>query len=213
MHLLVGISLAVGATSLVLALGASALGSARWMALPRPVPFLVWLLVLGADVAIAMWTVRRLERRTTRQSVAAVIEREQSMRASSVRGVIEVADSGALGRRAASMLGQRLAPAASKLAPAESKTVRRGAMQATGAATAAVAALVFAVPNANDGMLAIFQPVRAWKGTLLPRIQFANLPPAVLRGEPLRLEIQAPRRGTLSLSQRTPGEAWITRDV
>ena len=25
----------------------SALGSARWMALPRPVPFLVWLLVLG----------------------------------------------------------------------------------------------------------------------------------------------------------------------
>src|ERR1700754_1769199 len=81
MHIAVGIALAIGATALLLALGASVLGSARWMALPRPVPFLIWLVVVGVDVAIVFWTARQLDRRTTRQSVAAVIEREQSMRA------------------------------------------------------------------------------------------------------------------------------------
>src|SRR5689334_21742973 len=84
MHIVVGVTLAVGATCLLLALGASALGSARWMALPRSVPFLVWLLVFAADVAVIFWTVRQLKRRTTRHSVAAAIEREQSMRAGSL---------------------------------------------------------------------------------------------------------------------------------
>ncbi len=211
MHLVVGLALAVGATGLLLALGAAALGSARWMALPRPVPFLVWALVLGSNVVVALWTIRRIDRRATRESVAAAIEREQSMRAGSVRGVMEVADSGALGRRAAATIGARLAPAASRLVPSEQRSMRRGAMQATGAATAAVAMLAFAVPN--DGLLAIFRPVRAWQGTLLPPIHFANLPPAVLRGEALRVQITALRRGTLMLSQRSPGEGWITREV
>ena len=56
MHIIAGLALAVGATCLVLALGVSFLGSARWMALPRPVPFLVWLVVLAADVGIVVWT-------------------------------------------------------------------------------------------------------------------------------------------------------------
>ena len=67
LHLLAGIALAVGATALLLAVGASVLGSSRWMSLPRPIPFLVWLIVLAADAAIVVWTVRRLDRRTTRQ--------------------------------------------------------------------------------------------------------------------------------------------------
>ena len=104
MHIVAGLALAVGATCLVLALGASALGSARWMSLPRPVPFLVWLLVFAADVAIVSWTARRLARRTTRQNVAATIEREQSLRAGQLRGALEVGESGALGRRAAARL-------------------------------------------------------------------------------------------------------------
>jgi hypothetical protein len=83
MHMIVGLALAVGATCLLLAIGAGTLGSARWMALPRPVPFLIWALVLAADVGVVVWTARRLERRTTRGSVAAAIEREQSMRAGS----------------------------------------------------------------------------------------------------------------------------------
>ena len=47
------------------------------MALPRHGPFLVWLVVLVADVAVVVWTIRRLDRRATRHSVAAAIEREQ----------------------------------------------------------------------------------------------------------------------------------------
>ena len=76
-----------------------------------------------------------------------------------------------------------------------------------------MAALAFAVPNFNDGLLAILRPVQAWNGTLLPRIAFTNLPPAVLRGETVRLQIAAARRGTITLSQRMPGEAWATQTV
>jgi hypothetical protein len=77
----------------------------------------------------------------------------------------------------------------------------------------AVAALVFTVPNFNDGMLAILQPVSAWKGTLLPHLAFENLPPDVLRGETVRIRINAPRRTSVSLSQRIPGEAWRTQTL
>jgi hypothetical protein len=213
MHVLVGVALAVGATCLLLALGASALGSARWMALPRPVPFLVWLLVIAADVAVVVWTVRRLDRRTTRHSVAATIEREQSLRAGSLRGALEVGTSGALGRRAAAMVSERLAPAGPRLVPGEQRALRRGVVQAGIAAAIAAAALLFAAPNFNDGLQAILKPVHAWNGTLLPRISFANLPPAVLRGETLRLQVAAAQRGTIMLSQRVPGEAWATQTV
>src|SRR5215471_17105930 len=125
MHLLAGFALAVGATALVLAIGASALGSARWMALPRPLPFLVCFVVV-ADVAVVFWTARQLDRRATRSSVAAAIEREQALRAGALRGVIEVADSGALGRRAADVVSARLTPAGPRLAPVERRAVRRG---------------------------------------------------------------------------------------
>ena len=183
------------------------------MALPRSVPFLVWLLVLAADVAIIVWTVRQLERRTTRNSVAAAIEREQSLRAGALRGAIEVGNSGALGRRAAAAVGDRLAPAGTRLAPGAERTMRRHAGQATGVAAVAIAALIFIAPSHNDGLAAILKPVQAWQGTLLPRLAFANFPPAVLRGETLRLRIAASQRGTVSLAQRVPGEAWTTRTV
>ena len=213
MHVFAGLALSVSLTALLLAAGASTLGSARWMSLPRGLPFAVWLLIAAANVGVVLWTARRLERRATRQSVAAAIEREQALRSGALRGVIEVADSGALGRRAASVVAARLAPAGSRLAPEERRSVRRGAVQATGVATVAAAALAFAAPNFNDGMLALLKPVSAWRGTLLPRIAFEGLPPAVLRGETLRLHIAAPQRGTLTLSERVPGEAWSTRTV
>jgi hypothetical protein len=212
-HVLVGLALGIGATCLLLALGASTLGGARWMSLPRPFPFIVWLLVLSANAAVVWWTVRRLERRTARHTVAAAIEREQSMRAGSVRGAMEVANSGALGRRAAAAVGEKLEPAGSRLAPVAQRSAARGAMQATGAATVAFAALAFTAPKFNDGLLAILKPVSAWQGTLLPRIGFNNLPPEVLRGETLRLQIAAAQRGTVTLSQRMPGEAWATQTV
>lgn len=213
MHVLIGLTIALGTTALLLAAGASTLGGARWMKLPRGVPFAVWLVIIAANVAVVLWTVRRLERRATRQTVAAAIEREQALRSGALRGAIEVADSGALGRRAAAAVGERLAPAHNRLAPAERRAVRRGALRATGAATVAAAALAFAAPNYDDGMLALIKPVSAWRGTLLPRISFEGLPPTVLRGESLRLLIAAPQRGTVTLSERVPGEAWATHDI
>src|SRR6185369_14587139 len=170
LHVLVGVALAIGATSLVFAAGASILGGSRWMSLPRPVPFLVWLVLVAADAAVVWWTIRRLATRATRNSVAATIEREQSMRAGALRGVLEVADSGALGRRAAAVVSEKLAPVGPRLAPGEQRMVGRGALQAAIAAVVAIAALAFAAPQFNDGLLAIMRPVSAWDGTLLPRI-------------------------------------------
>jgi hypothetical protein len=213
MHLVVGLALAVGATCLVLALGASALGGSRWMTLPRPLPFLVWFAVFAADIGIIVWTARRLERRTTRQRVAATIEREQSLRAGQLRGALEVAQSGALGRRAADRLSEKLAPAGPRLAPGENRLLRRGLVQAAIGAVVAIVGLLFAAPVFNDGLLAILRPVDAWHGTLLPRIAFKDLPPAILRGESMHLRISAPRRGTITLTQRIPGEAWTTQTV
>ena len=213
LHLIGGLALALGATAIVLAAGASMLGSARWIALPRSVPFLIWLVVVAADVAVVIFTARRLDRRATGQSVAAAIEREQAIRAGALRGVLEVADSGALGRRAAASLVERLGPAGSRLAPGEQKLATRGAAQATGVATVALAALAFAAPRFNDGLLAIMRPVSAWNGTLLPRLSFQNLPPAVLRGETLRLRVAAPHRSAIQVAQRTPGEGWAFETV
>jgi hypothetical protein len=213
LHVLVGVALAIGATCLVLAVGASVLGGARWMALPRAVPFLVWLALLLADAAVVWWTVRRLSTRATRNSVAAVIEREQSMRAGALRGVIEVADSGALGRRAAAAMSQKLEPARGKLAPREARGVRRVVLQAAVVAIVAALALGWTAPTFNDGMAAIIRPVNAWQGTLLPKITFRNLPQEVLRGETLRLDIAAAQRSVVTLSERVPGEAWKTETV
>jgi hypothetical protein len=213
LHVLVGVALAIGATCLVLAAGASILGGARWMSLPRPVPFLVWLVLVAADVAVVWWTIRRLAERATRNSVAAAIEREQSLRAGALRGVIEVADSGALGRRAAKAVSEKLAPAGARLAPRERRGVRRGVLQAAAIATVAVLALGWTAPKFDDGMLAIIRPVHAWQGTLLPKIAFRNLPTEVLRGEMLRLDIDAAQRSIVTLSQRMPGEGWKTETV
>jgi hypothetical protein len=213
MHLIVGLAVAAGATFLLLAAGTSLLGASRWMALPRPLPFLIWLVVAAANVAVVIWTSNRLERRATRLTVAATIEREQAMRAGAIRAALEVAHTGALGRRAAAAVSERLTPAGPRLAPNEGRIVRRGAMQATGAATVAAAMLAFAVPNYNDGFRAMLQPVSAWRGTLLPRLVFDNLPPTVLRGETLRLRVAAPQRGTVTVSQRVPGEAWSTQTL
>jgi hypothetical protein len=213
LHVLVGATLAIGATCLVLALGASVLGGARWMALPRAVPFLVWVALILADAAVVWWTVRRLSTRATRNSVAAAIEREQSMRAGALRGVIEVADSGALGRKAAAAMSQKLEPARGKLAPRETRGVRRVVLQAAAVAIVAALALGWTAPTFNDGMAAIIRPVNAWQGTLLPKITFRNLPPEVLRGEILRLDIAAAQRSVVTLSQRVPGEGWKTETV
>ncbi|HTK50062.1 MAG TPA: hypothetical protein VL328_18910, partial [Gemmatimonadaceae bacterium] len=56
------------------------LGGARWLSLPRVLPFVVWLLIVAAAVLLARETRRLLRRDATRAQVAHAIEAEQRLR-------------------------------------------------------------------------------------------------------------------------------------
>src|SRR5439155_11901871 len=101
-ELAAGAALGVFVVSALLVAGVLVLGRSRWLALPRGIPFLIWALLVAGVTGIVWRTRRRVDSRASRSEVAAAIEREQTLRAGSLRGAIEVADSGALGRRAAS---------------------------------------------------------------------------------------------------------------
>ena len=212
-NVVAGVALGAAASCLTLALGVLALGHARWMSLPRPAPFVVWVVLLAIEAGVVWWTYAFLLRATTRHSVAAEIEREQALRAGALRGVLEIADSGALGRRAAERMSARLGTSPKALAPKARRVARRRATRTLVAALVAMALLGWVAPAFGDGMAAILQPVHAWRGTLLPKIEFRDLPTHVVRGEALRLEIVAPGRDAITLSQRMTGEAWRTSTV
>ena len=167
MHMIVGLALAVGATCLLLA--ARRIGT-RQRAVDgaptaRSVPGLARS-SLAANVAVVIWTARRLERRTTRSTRrrgdrARAVDARRVARAACWRSPIPARSGVAPLRRSASELepgGHHVSRRSS------SALVRRGAAQAAGAATVAVAALAFAVPNYNDGLLAILQPVQRVAG-------------------------------------------------
>ena len=86
------VGIAVVVTLAVIGAGAWLLGESRWIALPRITPLLVWSLLLGGNALVIWWAVRRLREDLARPSVAAAIEREQTLRAGALRGVIEVRD-------------------------------------------------------------------------------------------------------------------------
>jgi hypothetical protein len=215
LHIATGIALAIAITFAVLALGVFLLGDARWIVLPRPTPFLLWLLIVGLDAFVIVWSWRRLRGEVTRGGVAAAIEREQTLRSGALRGVLEIADRGALGRHAASEMSERLRRVGSTLAPATRRNARRRAGQTLAAAAIGIALLGGVAPIFGDGLLAILLPVKAWRGTLLPKMEFRGLPPQVMRGELLKIEILAPGRTSVTLVQRTTGEGWrsSTRQV
>ena len=213
LHVIAGVSLALAITFTALALGVLALGDARWIALPRPVPFVIWVLVLAMDAAVVTWSWKRLRTDVTRGGVAAAIEREQALRAGALRGALEVADRGALGRHAANEMSARLRGAGPTLAPATRRHVTRYAGRTSIAAAVSVALLGGLAPVFGDGLMALLLPVRAWKGTLLPKLEFRALPSEVMRGEELSLAIVAPRRSQVTLAQRATGEGWRTNAV
>ena len=208
LHILAGFARAVAITFAVLAAGVLLLGNARWITLPRSTPFLFWLLIIVLDAVVIVWSWRRLRGDVTRGGVAAAIEREQALRAGALRGVLEIADRGALGRRAAREMSERLHGVGPALAPATRQHARRRTGRTLAAATIGVALLAGAAPLFGDGLLALLLPMKAWRGTLLPKIEFRALPPQIMRGETLKLEIAAPRRATVTLVQRTTGEGW-----
>jgi hypothetical protein len=207
-HLVTAIALLVAATSAVVALGILLLGGSRWLSLPRAMPLVVWVVLAIVNAVVATWAWAHLVRGAARERVAAEIEREQALRAGALRAVMETAGSGALGRHAASGMAERLGAGGPRLVPRLQRVARRRAARTLAAAIVAGILLGGAAPVYGDGLMAILRPVRAWRGTLLPPIEFADLPAAVVRGESLRLRVRAPRRTRVVLHERATGEGW-----
>src|SRR3954464_9058496 len=104
-----GVLVALAAGALLFAVGIAAFGGARWIALPAPMPALVWVLAL-AIVTVVTWRTRRaIDARASRARGAEAIEREGDLRRGAVRGALEVGDAGALGARGAAIVAGQLA--------------------------------------------------------------------------------------------------------
>ena len=208
-ELIAGLLLGTGAAALIVAVGAGVLGGARWLALPRVVPFLVWLVVFGAAAALGWRTRERLRRKATRSQVAHAIESEQRLRRGALLGALELEGRGALASRAATAASGTL-PRDGALAPALRKEGHRRAAIAAGGALAAGLVLVSASPVFGDGLRAVLRPVDAWRGALLARPVIDSAPAYLIRGAPVRLAIRAPGRQRVMLAVRQTGEAWHT---
>lgn len=210
LHLTVvaGTGIAVASTLLLLAAGAVLLGDSRWLELPRGLPIAVWVVVLVLDAVIA-WLFWQRVRATTLARVAGAIEQEQSLRAGTVRGALEVAERGPLGRRAAAVVATDLDARGAVLAPSLRRRTTRHAAGAVAAAAAAAAVITLAVaPVFGDGLLAVFRPASAYRGSLLPPLGFRDLPSDVLRGERVQVSVAAPGRSSIDVEYRATGAEW-----
>ena len=89
-----GVAGGLAAAGVLAAAGAWMLGGARWLTLPRALPWIVWGAVLGVALAALWWTRRHVRREGASHAVARAVEGERALRAGTVRGAIEVAGSG-----------------------------------------------------------------------------------------------------------------------
>ena len=205
-----GSAAAVGLAGLLLAVGVVVLGKARWIDLPRVIPFIFWVAVALVVTAGVWWTRRRLSRDASRSGLAFEVEREQSLRAGALRGALEVASHGTLGRFNAEQVARRLTEKAKgrTLTPTLTRrsVVRAGAAVVAG--TVGVLLLATRSSATPDGWQAIAHPVRAWNGTLLAPMSLESAPKTVLRGERVALTISAPDRRRITVWQRAKGSAW-----
>jgi hypothetical protein len=216
---LAGVTLAAGVTAVLLALATLALGGARWIQLPRPLPLIAWAVAAAIVGGTLWWTVQALASRGSRARVAEAIERERALRAGSLRGALEVAGRGSLGRRGAEQVVSRLERAARTPTTAHGRGLRNvlapdlqsGARwrAGIGLSTAAFAFLTLGASRSMspDGWRALAHPVRAWQGTLAPALVI-DAPPVVLRGERVQVRVSAVDRREITLHQRATGTAW-----
>ena len=202
------IALALVITFAVLGGGAWLLGDSRWIGLPRATPLAVWTILLAGNAAVIWFALRRLHRELARPAIAAAIEREQTLRAGALRGVIEIADRNAITRRADRALADKLGGKGPSLAPHLYGRGQRRAARGLVVAGVTLALLLWAAPSLNDGLLAIRSPIAAWRGTLVPALAFRALPTELLRGESLRIQVDAKGRRNLELATRSTGEGW-----
>jgi hypothetical protein len=204
-----GVLSMAGGVALILAVGALLLDGARWLALPRPVPYALWALVAGLLALGRRVARRRMDRDATVAGVAREVERERAFRDGSLRGALEVANRGALGRLGAQAAAERLSGiTGSTLAPGFRRRARRRAWAGTAAALAGAAVLILGATFATDGWAALVHPLRAWRGTLLDGVQLQSVPNAVLRGERVTVAVRAPGRREVTIAQRTTGNTW-----
>jgi hypothetical protein len=192
----------------VVAASGMVLGDARWLALPRALPALVWLFVTACLAVMARRTRRQLAARTSRPAVAAAIEREHALRAGSLRGAMEVADAGPFGQRAAQLAADALPSVEESLVPRYHATARQRLLRVRVAALLTAVLLVVVAPVWSDGLLAVLRPVSAWRGTLLAPLRFERLPEVVMRGDTIHVRIAAAGRSTVQLQSRVTGEGW-----
>ena len=209
------VAIAVFVTTAVVGGGAWLLGESRWIALPRVTPMIVWTLLAVANALVLLWATRRQRVALARPSVAAAIEREQTLRAGALRGVIELSqsDAGALARRADRRLADELSQRGPSLAPELHRSSRMRAGRAGAIAAVTLALLLWAAPTLSDGLLAIRRPIAAWRGTLVPALSFRDLPDELLRGDSLRVVVEAKGRRHVQLSARTRGDGWRLTDL
>jgi hypothetical protein len=201
---------AIGCAALLLAAGVVTLGRARWIDLPRVAPFVVWLAVAVVAALGFWWTRRRLARDASVNGLAFEVEREQALRAGVLRGALEVASSGTLGRYNAEQVAKRLAEKTRGKTLTPTLT-RRALIRTGGAAVACGLGILLLATRSSatpDGWRAIAHPVKAWSGTLLAPISLESAPKSVLRGERLTLSVSAPDRRRITVYQRAKGAAW-----
>ena len=211
--LVAGAVATVAAAMVVLVAWGLALGSGRWIAAPRWLPLLGFVLVVGAAALVAQWAYTRTTRSSTTPEVARAIERAHALRAGAVQVGLELEGTGALADAGARILEDRLRVNAGALAPdlrgeASRLTVRAGVAMAL-----AVAALIGASRSHSDGLRAVMRPLGAWRGDLLPEPDFGDLPASVARGRAFTAHISAPGRRVVVLRQRETGTAWRERRV
>ncbi len=208
-----GGALVLAVSAVVLALAALALGSGRWMALPAIVPFIAWVLAAAAAVGLVAFTVRHLRADASTAHVATAIENERRLRLGALRGALEVAHMGALGRRGARDLAARLQAAAPRkggpLAPKLRRTAGRRALSGLLIAGLGVFTLAATAVRQPDGWSVVIHPIEAWRGTLLPALHVVA-PRDVPRGQPAHLRILAAGRRRLQLFTRATGTGWVS---
>lgn len=204
-----GVAIALALAALVIAASTLALGNARWITRPGA-PLAAWGAALALTFAVLWWTLRHVRRAAAPSVIAREIEQERALRTGSLRGALEVANAGALGRHAADAIAARLGGSGRVLAPGlHRRALRRGGIAALGAVTG-LALLGTAREAAPDGWRALRHPVSALTGSLLAPLRIVDAPPYLMRGEKLRVRVLAPERRELTLRVRTTGSAWQT---
>ncbi len=207
--LVAAVLVAVTIAAMVFAVAAVVLDGGRWLSLPRMVPVVAWLCGVVGAVGVAFAMYRRDRAKLTQAHVAATIEREQSLRTGSLRGALEVQNSGQLGAFAASTIAKKLS-AVPVLTPTLTKTLNKSVAGATLFAAVAASLFLFSASSAKEGISALRHPVAAWRGELLPALAFERLPVDVPRGMPYTVTISAQGRSVVTTRIEVAGD--IARD-